>query len=137
MAKRSPLGIGSRVSSPRSGHVPDLGSRDFYLVEAAAIEPEFRLWPLPWERCSSDCAHRAAIRGGPPTTAAGRLQFVAVLAELLPVLLELLDILLQLGRVARRQVGFDGLPIGLEFLTGLLLLAIVVLQGLAILAQVA
>ena len=57
--------------------------------------------------------------------------------QLLPVLLELLEILLQLSVVARGHVGFDVLQIGLELLPDLLLLAIVVLQGLAILGEVA
>ena len=67
----------------------------------------------------------------------GGFRLSTILAELLPVLPELLEILLQLSLVARGQVGFDLLQIGLELLTGLLLLAIVVVQGLTVFCQAA
>ena len=43
----------------------------------------------------------------------------------------------KLGRVARVNVGLDLFPIGLELLPGLLLLAVVVVEGLTILGDVA
>ena len=104
-----------------------------------------RYWLAGWlsAACFADsglcrvAARRAAIRGGPPTPAAGRFPFGTILVQLLPVLLELLEVLLQLSVVARGQVGFDGLQIGLDLLASLLLLAIVVLQGLTALGEVA
>ncbi len=59
-------------------------------------------------------------------------RILLILLILLVILLKLLEVFLQVGGIARSQVSLDLLQIGLELLSGLLSLAIIIAQGLPI-----